>query len=127
MTQHEMNTDDYFQGNWINASLLPTGQDASMTIANVAEETLNDGSIKPVVYFLETEKGLILNKTNMKTIAGLHGKLMHKWPGKLISLFKEEVSFRGETMFGVRVRLEAPSQANMTLPEPVTPAPVPSL
>jgi hypothetical protein len=72
--------------------------------------------MKGVLYFNETEKKLVLNATNAKTIGEIYGNKIPQWIGKPIALYKTEVSFAGRTVWGVRVRLKPP-----TNPEPVQP------
>ena len=86
-----MKVTDAFEGNYIDA-LCVTGKDAKLTIASVAApntEKSADGKTidRPVVRFKETDKGLILNKTNAKCIGLAHGNEMDNWEGKQITLF----------------------------------------
>ena len=48
---------------------------------------------KWVCYFDGTDKGLVLNKTNLNTIARLYGDDTDLWIGKPITLFATEVQF----------------------------------
>jgi hypothetical protein len=51
------------------------GEDVSYTIQGLElEEVGSDQEDKPVLYFKESDKGLILNKTNFKTIASICGQ-----------------------------------------------------
>ena len=63
---------------------------------------------KPVFMFQETEKVLVLNKTNATIIAGLYGNNLSDWIDKKIALFVTEVSFQGRQVKGVRVRSRIP-------------------
>lgn len=87
--------------------------DLVLTIDRVVVEPLGFGEVqekKPVVYFVETDKGLVLNKTNAFTIANLNGEDYSSWTGNRISLYSTEVSFQGTTMMGIRIRMRTPGQ-----------------
>ena len=59
---------------------------------------------KLILYFKETKKGLILNKTNAKRIAKLYGGETDSWADKVVELYTEEVKAFGETHNAVRIR-----------------------
>lgn len=61
---------------------------------------------KPVLYFAEDERGLVLNKTNSETIASIHGGETDEWSGKQITLFATEVDFQGKQVLAIRVRMK---------------------
>jgi hypothetical protein len=88
------------------------GRDVTVEISKVVAATLtsqgNRKSKKPVVYFKGTEKGFALNKTNMKTIAGMYGFDADKWVGQRITLYPTQTSFGSETVEAVRVRPTVP-------------------
>lgn len=87
--------------------------DLVLTIDRVEIESIGMGDqaeTKPVIYFLETSKGLVLNKTNGNTIGQLYGPSLVNWSGKKIGLYKTEVSFQGTTYIGIRVRLRPPTR-----------------
>jgi len=113
-----MNANDIFPEDWVTAQKLPD-QDVHLTIERFCYETLNDGTEKPCLFFKETDKGLVLNKTNKNTVQKLHGDETDDWAGKMISLFKMEVPFRGEMVWGTRIRLTTPEKTNVQpTPEP---------
>jgi len=99
-----MNINDAFPSQqWLKAGDLQ-GRDVTVTISHVASEDVGDGS-KPVVYFQDKEKGLVLNRTNGSTIADLHGIETNNWQGKQITLFPTQVDYRGQQVAAIRVRL----------------------
>ena len=51
---------------------------------------------KPVIYFEETPKGWILNKTNARTVALDHGQNMEKWVGVKVKLYQARVNAFGK-------------------------------
>ena len=86
-----MKVTEAFEGNYIDA-LCVNDKDVKLTIKSVSCPGVvksADGKIidRPIVYFEETDKGLILNKTNAKSIGLRHGNEMDDWAGKSITLF----------------------------------------
>ena len=83
----------------------------TMTMKYVQMETIEgDGGRKdekPVLYFIERDKGLILNKTNAKMVAELYGPETDEWNGQVIELYAEKVNAFGKTHDAVRVRKPA--------------------
>src|SRR3990172_344329 len=100
-----MNIKDSFPSKLLKADDLEG--DMNLTIKGVDQEMLDDGP-KPVVSFLEIEKGLVLNKTNARTIAKLYGVETGAWAGRMITIFPTQVDYRGEQVAAIRVRLAAP-------------------
>lgn len=105
-----MNINNAFPSKWLKSGDIE-GDDLVLTIARVEIETVGQGEDaeqKPIVYFDETEKGLVLNKTNADSIARLHGPETDAWTGKRIALFSTEVDFGGKQTLALRVRLKSP-------------------
>lgn len=107
------NIDQMFPSKYLKAGDCEEA-DLTLTIASVKFEELGQGDkaeTKPVVYFDEAEKGLVLNKTNATTIAELHGRTTEQWIGKRIAIYATEVEMGGKVSMGIRVRLRAPKAA----------------
>lgn len=100
-----MKESDFFPSKYLKAADFDGDQ--VLTIEKVTREDF-EGDFKPIVYFKETEKELVLNKTNFKTIANLHGQDSDSWAGQKIQLFTTEVDFKGEQVLAIRVRMKAP-------------------
>lgn len=87
----------------------------TVTMDNVRIEEMQNNRGKKeekyVLYFRETDKGLILNKTNSKTIAKLYGAETDQWSGMQITLYGEKVKAFGETHDVVRVAPAKPAPA----------------
>jgi hypothetical protein len=64
-----------------------------------------------VVWFTNDEHGLVLNKTNNRTIRGAFGDDCNGWTGKIIVLFPTMDEFRGKMVPVLRVRIPPPKQA----------------
>ena len=91
------------------------GKTATMTMANVVPEEMQNNrgqkETKYVLYFQETDKGLILNKTNSATIARLYGPETENWQGEQVTLYGEEVKAFGKTHNAVRIAPAKPAPA----------------
>lgn len=90
------------------------GKSVPMTISRIAMEEVEGQNGKKeeklVMYFAESKKGMILNKTNAKRIGRLFGPETDDWQGNVIELYTEPVKAFGETHNALRVR-EAKAQA----------------
>jgi hypothetical protein len=63
-------------------------QEKKFRIKSVTEETVGDEKErKPVLWFTNDERGLVLNTTNRHTLMGAFGDNMEAWPGKIIAMF----------------------------------------
>jgi hypothetical protein len=60
---------------------------------------------KPILYFEEGEKGLILNKTNAMAISSAFGSETDLWIGKKIVLYTAQVQFQARIVDAIRVRV----------------------
>ncbi len=104
------NTDmfPYLEGEEIKGNLL------TLTILDMRTEELKSHKgakeKKEVLYFKETKKGFVLNKTNAKRIAQMYGGTTGQWEGKQITLTTEEVQAFGEVHNALRVVLGAIGQ-----------------
>lgn len=116
-----MNTKQMFPSKWLAATDFGD-EDVVVTIKALEFETVGqkgDEEDKPVLYFREFKKGLVLNKTNCKTIAKLLGDETDDWEGKKITLFTVEVEYQGQQTLGIRVRSRLPKADAKTV-EPET-------
>jgi hypothetical protein len=105
-----MKLNDAFPSRWLKSEDCEDG-DLILTIKSAAIEPVkgtNGDEDKLILRFAEEDKGLILNKTNAKSISKIHGDDTDDWVGKKVALYSTEVEFGGETMLGIRVRLKAP-------------------
>jgi hypothetical protein len=106
-----------FPSRWLVAADLPdNGQVA--TIRRVQYEEVVAGDEKPVVYFQEFAKGLILNRTNCLTVASIYGDHTDDWEGQPITLFPTQVDFQGKQVDGIRVRNRKPTPAGEAANKP---------
>jgi hypothetical protein len=88
-----------FPSAYLKASDLQ-GRRVSVKILRVEMQELGD-EVKPVVYFEDKAKGLVLNKTNANTISAAYGDEMEDWEGKEAVLYETEVEYQGRRMPGI--------------------------
>lgn len=115
----------FFDSKYLGSWDLPEGRDVPVTISRVEAGTLTSQGgrtdKKPIVYFVGKEKGLALNKTNAKCIAGIYGHDTAKWTGKPIALYVTQTSSPEGVVACIRVRPTPPkrrAQANGAAHEP---------
>ena len=95
---------DAFPSNYLRAADL-ANRTIKLKIEKVVfEEIGQEKDKKPVMYFADVKKGLVLNKTNATTIGAVHGQEFEGWTGKEIELFSMMVPFQGQNVAAIRVR-----------------------
>lgn len=98
-----MNIDALFPSTYLKAADFPSPR--VLTIRGIAVEDIGqDEQKKPVLYFVEEHRGLVLNKTNASMTAHLYGRETDQWVGKTLELHKEPVSLQGRVVDAIRVR-----------------------
>ncbi len=105
-----MNLDTLYPSKWLKAGDLQ-GQTVPVVIMRVVMEDVGDEAGKPVAYFQNQQKGLVLNKTNAMSIGLVHGQDTDAWTGKTIELFPAVVMFQGQNVPCIRVRPVAAAYA----------------
>lgn len=81
--------------------------DLTVTIREVkAKKILMGGGLDKdsVVAYLEGQKPIILNATNLKSIEKLYGSFIEGWAGKQVTLYASTTAMKGETVDCVRIR-----------------------
>lgn len=102
-----MKISEEFPSKYLRAPDLK-GRTVRVTIASVhRSEDLGDGKTKPIAYFQNAQKGLVLNKTNASTLAYAFGDDTDNWIGAAIELFPMMVSFQGQMQPAIRIRVPA--------------------
>src|SRR6516162_3181488 len=88
------------------------------------------GGRKLSLGFVNSEKRLLANITNTRTIAKVFGEETDVWLGKIIVLYVALVDFKGEQVEGIRVRVPSVSahaaKSPKPAPQPASPSPVPA-
>jgi hypothetical protein len=91
------------------------GKELDATIKQIELATFknDDGSeqSKPVLYFEETPKQFVLNKTNATVLAMMFGEDTSTWLGGKITLFPTRVDFKGRKVDSVRIKRPAKAAA----------------
>lgn len=104
---------ELFPSRWLGASDLQ-GQEYTLVIRRVTIEELKQGSktdatAKPVVWFADVPKGMVLNKTNAVVIARLYGDDTDTWAGKPVTLYPARERAFGQDWDVIRVRPSRPA------------------
>ena len=102
----------YDQSRYFKAADMP--QEKKLRIKDVTEEEIGMGADKErklCVWFTNDSRGLVLNKTNNRTLRGAFGDACADWKGKIVVLFPTQDEFRGRMVPVLRVRIPPPKQA----------------
>jgi hypothetical protein len=102
----------YDQSRFFKAADLET--EKKLRVKTVTEESVGVGAEqqkKLVVWFTNDERGLVLNKTNNRTMRGAFGDDCAGWANKIVVLFPSTVDLRGKMVPSLRVRIPPPKQA----------------
>lgn len=107
-----MKISQLFPSKFVKAADL-NGKTITLTIAKTVMEQVGHGADaenKLVLYFAKATKGMIMNATNARAVAGLYGDDTDKWVGQRISVYATTVKAFGSTHAVIRVRDEVPAQ-----------------
>lgn len=107
------------------------GRDVTVTIRDVRAVKVKNSEKeekKPIVFFKESKdsRGLVLCKTNGKTIAQMYGNDTDAWIGKRVTLFAAMVDAFGKTVEAIRIRPMIPkasAKGGEFSDAPIAPAP----
>lgn len=106
---------DFDKSKWLKAADLP--KEKKFRIKAVTVEVIGTGIQKDrklIVWFTNDEHGLVLNKTNNRTLRGAFGDNTDGWIGKVIVLFSTMTEMQGRMVSALRVRIPPPKQAAAT-------------
>ena len=102
-----MKINSAFPSKYLKADVDIT-EDVIVTIKSIKVENVGQAGKqeqKPVVFFQELDKGLVLNKTNANMISKIaKTDETDDWKGTKIRLIATEVEYQGEIVMGIRVR-----------------------
>src|SRR5262245_31566811 len=118
---------DYDKSKYLRAEDLK--QDKKFRIKAVTAEAFErDGrpEKKLTLWFTNDERGLVLNKTNNRTLRGAFNDNTADWIGKVIVVFPMMADFRGKMTPALRVRIPAPKQVTAAAATAAPQQPVPS-
>ena len=112
-------------GNYLKAADLQ-GQEVTVMIDHCSAQVMEDGKQKIALRFAGKQKGLLLNKTNTRTLVAALGDETDAWVGKQITLYSTNVDFQGSMVPAIRVRAAGAAPAPHPPPaQPQQPAPQP--
>src|SRR5262245_58655406 len=103
---------NYDQTRFFKAADMP--QEKKLRIKDVTEEEIGVGRDKErklCVWFTNDTRGLVVNRTNNRTLRGAFGDACDGWKGKVIVVFRTQDDFRGRMVPVLRVRIPPPKQA----------------
>lgn len=80
-------------------------KELNVIMQRVEMEDVGGEDKKPVLYFKDQQKGVVLNKTNSRIIAKTFGDDTDDWGGKTITLYPAMVEFKGDMVEAIRVRV----------------------
>lgn len=81
------------------------GKEPTVCISKLEVEAVAEGEHKPVLYFQNASKGMVLNRTNADTIAQSYGPDTDSWLGKEITIYVARVQGPNGMTDGLRVRV----------------------
>ncbi len=100
---------------YIGAYILEPDQELTLTIDKVVCGTIKGEKgredVKPVAYFKEKYKPMILNNTNCASIEFLTGSdLPDDWAGHKITIYAEPTTYNKQTVEALRIRTTKPQK-----------------
>lgn len=109
-----------FPSKYLKASDIPEGREIALQIDDVRMENMEQSrDEKPVLYFIDKTKGLVLNVTNGNTLADVYGDDTDAWHGKPVVLFSSTTSFQGKNVPCLRVRIPRSAPAPLRQETPI--------
>ncbi len=87
------------------------GAVVTVTIKGVGFSLVGEQRVeKGVIHFNEYDRGMVMNRTNIKRLIVLHGNETDAWVGKKIMLYPSETDFGGKTVPCIRVKEQLPKE-----------------
>lgn len=96
------NINEIYQSKYLSYSDLQ-GKEPVVTITQVEIAKMDDGEVKLCIYVNNKPKGIILNKTNAKSIAALYGDESGSWVGKRVKLVTVWTEYAGKPVQAIRI------------------------
>ena len=115
---------DYDKSKYLRAEDLK--QEKKFRIKAVTEEVFEQTAASRrrnlCCWFTNDDRGLVLNKTNNRTLRGAFGDDTANWIGKVIVVFPMMADFRGKMTPALRVRIPPPKRQAAAPQQPQQPA-----
>ena len=96
-----INMNSAFPSKWLKSDDIQ--QPTPVTFRNVTMEEVGDGEHKPVAWFNEFDKAMVLNKTNANNTSALYGPDSDGWIGRQMLLTTAMVDFQGRSTRALRL------------------------
>jgi hypothetical protein len=112
----DMRFDDLFPSAFLKASDFDEGP-RTLVVDKITRQELGD-EMKPVVYFRNTSRGLVLNKVNGGALRGLYGSDTDGWLGQPVEAYSTTTEFGGKIVPCIRLR--APKSKSTAPRGPIT-------
>lgn len=114
MTTQKTHWKKEFNYDYMGSYSLPEGKDVIMTIKETRKEKVTGQNGKKedcfVCYFVESDKPMILNRTNCKAIERIYkSPYIEEWPGLRVQIGIDTVSAFGESVEALRIRTFKPA------------------
>lgn len=94
---------DYLSAETFEGPMTVTIRKVEVRTIGGAEEEKEE---KLALSFVELDQSMVLNRTNLKMLAGLWGDETESWLGKKIEIYVDEaIAFRGKVVAGLRIRI----------------------
>lgn len=104
-----VNINEEFPSKYLKSADLQ-GNMVKVKIRDVLSEQIG-ADRKLIMYFQGKDKGMVLNKTNARTIGDVYGDDTDSWINASIELFSMKVDFQGRMVDGLRVRVPPPPKS----------------
>lgn len=99
-----------FPSEFFKAEELKGKPPVKLTIERVEKKEMNDGAMKPVCYFKEDSRGLVLNVTNRGELIDRFGRNSDSWIGEEIAIVAQRVTGPSGSTHGIRLAPRAVSE-----------------
>ncbi len=107
-----MQFDELYPSRFLKSEDVEDGP-VQFTIASIKPEQLN-GERKVVCSFKDSDKQLVVNKTNGRALAKMYGNDTRNWLGKPVTLVATEVDFKGDLVPAIRIKVTPPKHQSAT-------------
>jgi hypothetical protein len=116
------NINEAFPSKFLKASDLQ-GRTVGVVIERVDFEPVGQSrEMKPILYFADKEKGLVLNKTNANKIIQIAGSTeTEDWHGIRVAIYPTETSFQGDQVECIRIKAAPPVSSGREARRPAPP------
>ena len=116
-----MDLSQVYGGSLLKAADLQ-GQPRKVTVSGVSLQDFPDQPTKIVLSFKNTDKELVLNKTNYGMLAASMGSESDNWVGRTIELRPEKTQYKGDIVDCIRTYPAQAQAAPAAAPQPPAPA-----